>query len=164
MGFVGKNSIVWNDTTPLQIFKVASVDGMTARTDRELHVEGRCHFTLDATDDVDSSCQPICHTYNTCGLQAQLYYDGCDAARKPCLSGGAQCDWLDDAQQGTICSQVVECSKVTLKAVCDLISTGCKWGPPPTPTPAPTPAPTVAMPCSLNEDCGNNCCNNVWRR
>ena len=46
--FVGKNSIVWNGTTPLQIFKVEAINGMEVTTNVELHVEGDCHFTLDA--------------------------------------------------------------------------------------------------------------------
>ena len=50
--FVGRNSIVWGEGAGLRIFEVASVrkdDGIVVVADRDLHVQGPCHFTLDAT-------------------------------------------------------------------------------------------------------------------
>ena len=52
--FVGRNSIVWGaGDAGLRIFEVASVreddDGIVVVADRALHVQGECHFTLDAS-------------------------------------------------------------------------------------------------------------------
>ena len=51
--FVGRNSIVWEaGDAGLRIFEVASVReddaGIVVVADRALHVQGDCHFTLDA--------------------------------------------------------------------------------------------------------------------
>ena len=50
-GFVGHNSIVWGEGAELIVFKVTGARGdgdhIDITTDRDLHVQGTCHFTLD---------------------------------------------------------------------------------------------------------------------
>jgi hypothetical protein len=55
--FVGRNSIVWGDGAELIIFEVTSAREADGRidivTDRDLHVQGTCHFTLDPSPKFD---------------------------------------------------------------------------------------------------------------
>ena len=53
--FQGKNAIVWNDNEDVQDFVITNVNNMTVTTDKTLHVQGKCHFTLDAVSKVDTA-------------------------------------------------------------------------------------------------------------
>ncbi|MEC7113209.1 MAG: hypothetical protein VXW72_06685 [Candidatus Thermoplasmatota archaeon] len=48
--FLGRNSIVWGSGGDLQGFTPQSWEGNVLTLDREVHVEGVCHFTLDSWD------------------------------------------------------------------------------------------------------------------
>lgn len=66
--FEGRNSIVWAGDAELRIFRVARVreddDGIVVTADRALHVQGPCHFTLDAISQEEwetKKCIPWCN-------------------------------------------------------------------------------------------------------
>ena len=47
-GFVGRNAIVWARDHDVQGFVVDATDANNVTTSTQLHVQGPCHFTLDA--------------------------------------------------------------------------------------------------------------------
>jgi hypothetical protein len=46
--FIGRNSVVWGFDDDLEGFTPASRDGSVLTLDRNVHVQGMCHFTLDS--------------------------------------------------------------------------------------------------------------------
>jgi hypothetical protein len=50
--FLGRNSIVWADEEDLEGFTPQGRNGSVLTLDREVHVQGTCHFTLDGSNGV----------------------------------------------------------------------------------------------------------------
>ena len=81
-GFQGKNAIVWNDNEDVQDFVITNVNNMTVTTDKTLHVQGKCHFTLDAAG-MDAT-----NTYGSCTSTACKY---CLWATRPVSTTATLC-------------------------------------------------------------------------
>ena len=116
--FVGKNAIVWNEDTSIEVFKITKVDGMTVYSDSPLSVSQTCHFTIDDVNEIMEA------------FVAKMEEALNAAANRPPPSPSGSCKYMrDTASRDEAPLLVLMCSALHTRSQCQSQVQNCGWYP-----------------------------------